>query len=75
MLYALIFPNQKVKDGVRILELSTNPFDVAPPLFWKECTTDLYRGEWYYDMNTEQFVEIPAPPPAPTSGEAPNVID
>jgi len=75
MLYALISPEQKIKNGVRICEISSNPFEVAAPLFWKECSSNLYRGDWYYDMKTEQFVEVPPPPPAPTSGEAPNVIE
>lgn len=73
MTYALVSPQEPVGNGYRVAQLAGTPFDVAPPLFWKECSTDLYYGEWYYDPNTDQFVLLTPPTPTAPGGE-PNVI-
>lgn len=51
---ALISPNEKVYNaegnilGDRVAEVSSNPFPVAPPLFWVECADDVVADQFYY---------------------------
>jgi hypothetical protein len=61
MPYALISPEEKSGNGARIAQLAGQPFDVALPLFWKECPVDLYYGAWFYDSQTDQFVNASQP--------------
>ena len=72
MPYALISPEEKFNAGVRIAQLSGQPFEVAEPLFWKECPVDLYYGVWFYDPQTDHFVNISQV--VEPSGSEPNVI-
>jgi hypothetical protein len=82
MKQALISPNEKVYDyegtllGERVAEVTTSPFEVAPPLFWVACADDVVADQWYYDPATYQIDPIPAPPPPPTPPvtDAPTVI-
>jgi hypothetical protein len=64
---ALISPSEKRnihvdsetnKDAFRIAEVKPNDgdFDVAPPLFWKECPDECEPDLWYYDPETEDFI-------------------
>jgi len=52
---ALVSPEEKVYSydgsllGERIAEVSTNPFEVAPPLFWVSCPDDAIADRWYWD--------------------------
>jgi len=48
--------------GERIAEVATLPFDVAPPLFWVSCASNVTATEWYYDKNTQQCILVPLPP-------------
>jgi hypothetical protein len=82
MKQALISPNEKVYDyegtllGERVAEVTTSPFEVAPPLFWTACNDDVVADQWYYDPATYQIDPIPAPPPPPEPPvtDAPTVI-
>jgi hypothetical protein len=64
---ALISPSEKRniyidsetnKDVFRVAEVKPNDedFDVAPPLFWKECPDECKADLWYYDPEAEEFV-------------------
>ena len=61
---ALISPNEKVyaADGAllgdRVAEVTATPFEVAPPLFWIACASDVVADQWYYANN----VLMPIPP-------------
>jgi hypothetical protein len=61
MPYALISPEEKSNNGARIAQLAGQPFEVALPLFWKECSVELYSGVWFYDPQTDQFVNASQP--------------
>ena len=68
---ALISPTEKVYKydgtllGDRVAEVTTNPFEVAPPLFWVACPDDCVADQWYYDGSSCQ--QIPAKPTPPDS--------
>lgn len=70
---ALISPNEKVVDpntglviGERVAEVVTQPFEVAPPLFWVACANDVQANVWYYDPADQQIKLVPEPiPPEP----------
>jgi len=51
--------------------VTTNPFEVAPPLFWVNCNDDVVADQWYYDPATYQITSIP-PAPAITAAFTPN---
>lgn len=62
---ALISPNEKIFDpntqeelGWRVAQVS-EPFEIAPPLFWVYCADDLIANEWYYDPADQQIKLIP----------------
>jgi len=77
MKQALISPTEKVYSyggqllGERVAEVTTMPFEVAPPLFWTACADDVMADQWYYDSATYQIVIIP-PAPAITAAFTPN---
>lgn len=61
MKYALISPNEKVETGFRVAQISDEQFEVASPIFWKTCPTDVEiqaDGFWYNPV-TEEFINIP----------------
>jgi len=83
---ALISPDEKVYKydgtllGERVAEVTVQPFEVAPPLFWVQCADDVATDQFYWDGNT--CVTIP-PRPTPvaqlttatTTGQGgPNVV-
>jgi len=50
---ALISPNEKVTDylgnvGERIAQVEEQPFEVALPLFWVECSNECVADVWWY---------------------------
>lgn len=51
-----------IPNSERIAEVSTQPFDIAPPLFWVSCADNVNASEWYYDKDTQQCVQIIYPP-------------
>ena len=51
-----------IPNSERVAEVTTQPFDVAPPLFWISCDDTVVADQWYYDKATEQFVQIVYPP-------------
>lgn len=66
---ALISPQEIQSNGnYRVVQISEQEFEVAPPLFWKEiaddASHDIYRE---YNPKTESFVavQIDVPPPPP----------
>jgi hypothetical protein len=69
---ALISPTEKVYKydgtllGDRVAEVTTQPFEVAPPLFWTACADNVVADQWYYDTTTYAIDPIPVPPPPPT---------
>jgi hypothetical protein len=79
---ALISPTEKVYKydgtllGDRVAEVTTQPFEVAPPLFWTACADNVVADQWYYDTTTYAIDPIPTPPvpPPKAPGEAPTVI-
>lgn len=54
-----------IPDAARVAEVSEQPFEVAPPLFWTICPDDCQPDVWYYNLNTQQFALVPPPAPMP----------
>lgn len=65
-----------IPNAERVAEVTTQPFDVAPPLFWISCDDTIVADQWYYDKVTQQFVQIvyPAPPVAQVENGGPTVV-
>lgn len=71
MKYALISPNELVYDcnndnaliGSRVAETASVTFDVAPPLFWVECSDDIVSDQYYYSSATNTLELTPVLPP------------
>ena len=67
---ALISPNELVYSydgtylGERVAQVTTQPFDVAPPLFWVSCADDVVADQWYWTGESCQPVPLPPPPPS-----------
>jgi hypothetical protein len=68
MKQALISPNEKVYSytsallGDRVAEVTMQPFEIAPPLFWVACSDDCVADQWYYDVDTSLCQSIPVEP-------------
>jgi hypothetical protein len=59
---ALISPNEPRETGYRVAEVSANQFDVAEPLFWVDCSDDVFADQKWYDPLDQQFKDFPIPP-------------
>jgi len=67
---AVICPNELVYDytgqllGWRVaqVELDTEIFSVANPLFWTACADDVVADQFYYNSTTTQIVSKPVHP-------------
>lgn len=65
-MFALISPNEpvylpsqpEVVQGVRVAQIEAATFEVAPPLFWVECTDTITTTDYVYDMSSSTFVLI-----------------
>ena len=51
-----------IPDAERVAEVTAQPFEIAPPLFWVSCADDVVADQWYYDKNAQQCVQIVYPP-------------
>lgn len=63
MKYALISPSESVETGYRVAEVTNTSFEIAPPLFWVDCTDDVGADQFWYDPNTQTI--LPVTPPSP----------
>lgn len=54
----ILDPNTQEELGWRVAQVS-KPFEVASPLFWVDCTSDVVANEWYYDPTDQQIKQIP----------------
>lgn len=37
-------------NSARVCQVSSESFDVAPPLFWVTCNSSITADQWYYDL-------------------------
>jgi hypothetical protein len=51
-----------IPNSERIAEVSVTPFEVSPPLFWTQCSSDVVADQWYYDNTNQQIIQIVNPP-------------
>jgi hypothetical protein len=51
-----------IPNSCRVAEVESQPFEVAPPLFWTECSDDVVEDQWYYDTENQTINIIPSPP-------------
>ena len=56
---ALISPNEVVETGYRVVEIQDKAFEVANPLFWVDCLSEITPTEYFYNQTTQEFVLIP----------------
>ena len=70
---ALISPIEQRETGYRVAEVTSNSFDVAPPLFWVDCADDVVADAYWFDPSDNSFKVTPEPEPvvAPESVEQP----
>jgi hypothetical protein len=62
-----------ILNSCRVAEVESQPFEVAPPLFWTKCEDDVKADEWYYDTENQTIDIIPnAPLPPSLSGDINN---
>lgn len=59
---ALISPNELIENNYRVAEVSETIFEVAKPLFWKECPDHIIADLFVYDATNETFLELKQPP-------------
>lgn len=51
-------------NSARVAEVCSTQFEVAPPLFWVDCTDDIVADQFYYDTIAFTFnVIVNAPYP------------
>jgi len=65
---ALISPNESAHTGYRVAEVHQTGFDVAPPLFWVDCSDNITQDRFWYDPADQTIKEFP-PPPEPEAAE------
>jgi hypothetical protein len=56
---------EDVPDSWRVAQVQEDSFEVASPLFWVDCASDVVADEWYYQSSTGVILAIPAPAPIP----------
>ncbi len=58
---ALISPNEPVQSGYRIAQISDDDqvFDVAKPLFWVDCSSEIKAPLFWYDPADQTIKPIP----------------
>lgn len=60
---ALISPNEPRETGYRVAQISDVTFEVAPPLFWVECSDDIVTDQFWYNPANQSFEVMPEPIP------------
>ena len=60
---ALISILEPRENGYRIAEVvaDSDVFDVAPDLFWVDCSNQIVKDEYWYDPSDETIKAIPIP--------------
>lgn len=65
---ALISPNEPLETGYRVAEVKPQEFEVAPSLFWVDCSDDCAADSWFYNPETKLCELLPPPePPEPVT--------
>jgi hypothetical protein len=54
-----------IPDSARVAEVSANPFEVAPPMFWTPCADNVVADQFWYDISNQTINPIPEAPPIP----------
>lgn len=55
---------EEITDCVRIADVETEAFDVAPPFFWVDCPEECTPEHWYYKDGELLQYPVEAPNPA-----------
>lgn len=63
MKQALISPMEPREFGYRVAQVEQESFDVAPPLFWVDCSGDVKADYFWYDPSDETIKLIPVQEP------------
>jgi hypothetical protein len=59
---------QEIPNSDRLAEVVDAEFQVAPPLFWVDCSDAAVADQWYYNNATNECLVIPPGPPYPSTG-------
>lgn len=64
---ALISINEIVNNfdetsGYRVAQVSEEPFEVCPELFWIDCSNEVVADQYYYDPDTQTINIVPLQP-------------
>lgn len=62
MAYMLVSENEPRQSGYRIAQVAATQedvFEVAPPLFWQECSSDVIADVFFYNTTTQQAERVP----------------
>ena len=64
---SLISPNEIVENwdgtsGVRVAEVTEQPFEIAPPLYWVDCDDACVADEWYFNTEINECIPKPIQP-------------
>lgn len=49
-------------NGLRVAEVATQTFEVAPTLFWVDCDDACVADQWYYNAEINECIPKPTPP-------------
>jgi hypothetical protein len=60
---ALISPDEPRETGYRVAEVEQQVFEVAPPLFWVDCATNVVADQFWYDPSDQTIKPVPVPDP------------
>lgn len=60
---ALISPIEPRETGYRVAQVEVNQFDVAQPLFWVNCSSNIKADQFWYDPADQTIKPIPQPEP------------
>lgn len=61
-MFALISPVEPVETGYRVAQVAENTFEVALPLFWIECSSDIVADKFWYNPEDEKLYPVPPQP-------------
>jgi hypothetical protein len=45
-------------NSCRVAEICETEFEIAPPLFWVDCSDDIIADQFYYDTATNEIYPI-----------------
>lgn len=60
-----------IQNGVYVVQVASEEFEIAPPMFWTNCLDTVEAYYWYYNLSSKEIIEIPLPAPYPIAQDQP----